>query len=66
MVSKSKSFLDDSNWLSAPEPFRQTKLNDLVHDLGLSKKAAKILAFTLQEKHLLDDTAKVSYFFIFL
>ena len=62
MVSESKSFSDDTNWLSAPDQFSQMKLNDLIHDLGLSKKAANILAFTLQEKHLLGDTAKVSYF----
>ena len=62
MVSESKSFLDDTNRLSAPEPFCQMKLNDLVHDLGLSKKAEEILASRLQEKHLLDDSAKVSYF----
>ena len=57
-----KSFSDDTNWLSAPELFSQTELNDLVRDLGLSKKAAEILASRLQEKHLLDDSAKVLYF----
>ena len=62
MVFETESFSDDTNRLSAPELFRQTELNDLVRDLGLSKKAAKILASTLQEKHLLDDSAKVSYF----
>ena len=61
MVSESKSFLDDTNQLSAPEPFSQMKSNDLVYDLGLSKKPAEILAFRLQGKHLLDDSAKVSY-----
>ena len=62
MVSESESFSDDSNLLSTPELFSQTELNDLVCDLGLSKKAAEVLAFRLQEKHLLDDSAKVSYF----
>ena len=62
MVFESESFSDDTNRLSAPELFRQTELNDLFCDLGLSKKAAEILAFTLQEKHLLNDSAKVSYF----
>jgi len=60
----------DSFWIwilfrwhqSAPKPFSQTELNDLVRDLGLSKTAAEILASRLQEKHLLDDSAKVAYF----
>ena len=59
---ESKSVSDDTNRLSAPELFSQTELNDLVHDLGLSKKAEEMLASRLQEKHLLDDSAKVSYF----
>jgi len=62
VVSESESFSDDANRLSAPGPFRQTELNDLVRDLGLSKKVAEILASRLQVKHLLDDSAKVSYF----
>ena len=62
MVSESESFSDDTNRLLAPKLFSQTELNDLVRDLGLSKKAAEILASRLQEKHLLDDSAKVSYF----
>ena len=43
----SESFSDDTNWLSALEPLGQTELNDLVRDLGLSKKAAGILASRL-------------------
>ena len=62
MVSESESFSDDTNRLSASEPFSQTELNDFVRDLGLSKKAAEIQATRLQVKHLLDDSAKVSYF----
>ena len=62
MVSESESFSDDTNRLSALELFSQTELNDLVCDLGLSKRAAGILTSRLQEKHLLDDSAKVSYF----
>ena len=62
MVSKSESFSDDTNPLSAPNLFSQTELNDLVRDLGLSKKAGEILDSRLQEKHLLDDSAKVLYF----
>ena len=62
MVSESESFSDDTNRLSAPELFNQTELNDLVRDLKLFKKAAEILPFRLQEKHLLDDSANVLYF----
>ena len=62
MVFESESFSDDTNWISAPELFSQTELNDLVCDLGLSKKAEEILASRLQEKHLLDDSANISYF----
>ena len=62
MVSESEFFSDDTNRLSATELSSQTELNDLVCDLGISKKAAEILASRLQEKHLLDDSAKVLYF----
>ena len=62
MVFESESFSDDTNRLSAPELFSQTELHELVCDLGLSKKAAEMLASRLQEKHLLDDSVKVSYF----
>ena len=62
MVFESESFSDNTNRLSAPELFSQTELNDLVRDLGLSKKAEKIVASRLQVKHLLGDSAKVSYF----
>ena len=62
MVSKSAFFSDETNRLSAPKLFSQTEFNDLVCDLGLSKKAAEILASRLQDKHLHDDSAKVSYF----
>ena len=62
MVFESESFSDNINRLSAPEPFSQTELNDLVCDLGLSKKAEEIVASRLQAKHLLGDSAKVSYF----
>ena len=34
----------------APHPFSQKELNDLVHDLSLSKDAAKLLASRLKEK----------------
>ena len=62
MVFESESFSDNTNRLSAPELFSQTELNDLVRDLGLSKKAEEIVASRLQVKHILGDSAKVSYF----
>ena len=42
--------------------FNQSELNDLVRDLDLSKQAAELLASRLNEKHLLDSSAKVSFF----
>ena len=60
MVSESESFSNNINRLSVPEPFSQTKLNDLVRDLGLSKKAAK--TSRLQEEHIFDDSGKSLYF----
>nr|XP_057946992.1 uncharacterized protein LOC131140513 [Doryrhamphus excisus] len=45
-----------------PKPLHQTELNDLVRDLGLSKKAAELLASRLQGKNLVDHTVKVSYY----
>jgi len=62
MGSDQKSVTDDTNGLSAPEPFNQRELNHFVRDLGLSKKAAEILASRLQENHLL-DSANVPYTF---
>ena len=61
MIPEFESFSDDISWLSAPKPISQTELNGLVCDLVLSKKAAEILASRLQGKHLLDDSAKISY-----
>ena len=45
-----------------PKPLHQTELNDLIRDLGLSKKAAELLASRLQGKNLVDHTVKVSYY----
>lgn len=42
--------------------FDQHELNDLARDLGLSKKASEILASRLNEKNLLEQGVKVSYF----
>lgn len=42
--------------------FNQHELNDLVRDLGLSKKASELLASRLHEKNLLEKGAKITYF----
>lgn len=42
--------------------FDQHELNGLARDLGLSKKASDILASRLNEKNLLEQGVKVSYF----
>ena len=42
--------------------FNQSELNDLVRDLDLSKQAVELLASRLNEKYLLDSSAKVSFF----
>lgn len=52
----------DTQCSSTPQQFKQSELNDLVRDLGLSKQSAELLASRLNEKHLLDRSAKVSYF----
>ncbi|KAK9881157.1 hypothetical protein WA026_014507 [Henosepilachna vigintioctopunctata] len=41
--------------------FNQNELNNLVRDLGLSKKASELLASRLYEKFQLEQGAKVSY-----
>jgi hypothetical protein len=45
-----------------PQVFSQTELNDLVRDLGLSKKGSEILASRLKEKNLLHPSVKLTYF----
>ena len=42
--------------------FGQHEMNDLARDLGPSKKASEILASRLNEKNLLEQGVKVSYF----
>ena len=44
------------------QQFNQFELNDLVRNLDLSKQAAKILAFRLNEKHVLHCSEKVSFY----
>ena len=62
IVSESEILLEDVTGQSTPQQLSQTELNDLVRDLGLSKKVAEILASRLQEKHLLNNSANVLYF----
>ena len=44
-----------------PKPFTQGQLNDLVHDLGLSKEASEILASRL-EHNILDSQTKITFY----
>ena len=46
----------------APHPFSQKELNDLVHDLSLSKSSAELLASRLKEKNLLSDSACITFY----
>ena len=62
IVSDSQDSTFDTQHSSARQQFSQPELNDLVRDLGLSKKAAEVLASRLKEKNLLDSSAKESYF----
>ena len=50
------SFTDD-----AAHPFSQNELNDLVHDLNLSKSSAELLASRLKERNLLSDARIIFY-----
>ncbi|XP_063219615.1 uncharacterized protein LOC134529442 [Bacillus rossius redtenbacheri] len=62
MVAESDGSSSDSRQSLTPDQFSQSELNNLVRDLDLSKKAAELLASRLQEKDLLQRSAKVSYF----
>ncbi|KAK3774889.1 hypothetical protein RRG08_007248 [Elysia crispata] len=44
------------------QTFSQAELNDLVRDLGLSKKLSELLASRLKEKNLLKAETKVTFF----
>ena len=44
------------------QTFSQAELNDLVRDLGLSKKLSELLASRLKEKYLLKAETKVTFF----
>ena len=45
-----------------PKPFSQGKLNDLVYDLGLSKKSSKILASCFGKHSMLDSGTKITFY----
>ena len=47
---------------AVPQQFNQSELNDLVRDLDLPKQAAEILASRLNEKHVLQSSAKVLFY----
>ena len=47
---------------AVPQQFNQFELNDVMHDLNLSKQAAEILASRQNEKHMLHSSAKVSFY----
>ena len=60
--SQSRDFSSDAEPFPVLKPLPQAGLNDLVWDLGLSKKAGKLLALRLQDRNLVDHSVKVSYF----
>ena len=62
IVPESEILLEYVTVQSTPQQFCQTELYDLVRNLDLSKKVSEILILRLQEKHLLNNSAKVSYF----
>ena len=45
-----------------PQHFTQTKLNDLVRDLGLSKESSELLVSRLNEKNVLERTANFTFY----
>ena len=59
---QSENCFSDTEPFPVPKPLLQAELNDLVRDLGLSKKAAEFLASRLQGINLVDHSVKVSYF----
>ena len=62
-ISGSSSMAAAASSLSAkPKPFSQGQLNDLVHDLGLSKESSEILASCLGEHGILDSGTKTTFY----
>ena len=50
-----------SSLSAKPKPFGQGQVNDLVRDLGLSKKLSEILAYRLGEHGILDLRTKITF-----
>ena len=62
-ISSSSSMAAAASSLSAkPKSFSQGQLDDLVRDLGLSKKSSKILASGLGEHDILDSGTKITFY----
>ena len=62
-ISSSSSIAAAASSLSVkPKFFSQGQLNDLVHDLGLSKKSSEILASPLGEHGILDSGTKITFY----
>ena len=60
-ISSSSSMAAAASSLSAkPKSFSQDQLNDLIRNLGLSKKSSEILASRLGENGILDSGAKIT------
>ena len=53
-------FPDDND--KQPELFSQNELNDLVRDLNLPKDSAELLASRLNDKNMLNDEVRISFF----
>lgn len=47
---------------SIPQRFNQDELNDLIRDLNLSKEASELLASRLNDKNLLEQETKISFY----
>ncbi|XP_076031939.1 uncharacterized protein LOC143019842 [Oratosquilla oratoria] len=60
--STNRNDLDFAGISTEPETFSQAELNDLVRDLGLSKKLSELLASRLKDKNLLKIDTKVTFF----
>ena len=62
-ISSSSNMAAAASSLTAkPKPFSQRQLNDLVRDLGLSKKSSEILTFRLSEHGILDSGTKITFY----
>ena len=62
-ISSSSSMAAAASSLSAkPKPLSQGQLNNLVRDLGLSKKSSEILASRLGDHGILDSGNKITFY----